>query len=78
MVAWVLPGVLPGVTWRYLECYLGVTWVVTWVVILGCFFSWSQNTRVPQIQTFEKNIFHLEMLPGPAPVLVTWLPGPPS
>ena len=33
VVAWVLPGVLPGVTWRYLEswsvtwCYLGVIWV---------------------------------------------------
>ena len=51
---------------------------VTWVVILGCFFLWSQNTRVPQTQTFEKIIFYLEMLPGPAPVLVTWLPGPPS
>ena len=33
---------------------------------------------LPQPQTFEKINFHLEMLPDPAPVLVTWLPGPPS
>ena len=41
MVAWVLPGVLPGVTWRYLECYLVLLLpgrYLQWVVILECFF----------------------------------------
>ena len=34
VVAWVLPGVLPGVTWRYLECYL-----VLPGRYLGCYFG---------------------------------------
>ena len=59
-----LPGVSPGVTWRYLAFFN--------------FFLWFQNDRVPQTQTFQKNHFHLEMLPGPTPVVVTCLPGPPS
>ena len=85
MVAWVLPGVLPGVAWVLPGVLIGVTWRYpeSYLVLpgryLGCYFGmfcflWSQNTRVPQTQTFEKMIFHLEMLPGLAPVLVTWLP----
>ena len=63
-----LPGVSPGVTWAL----PGVTW-------LFFIFLWSQNNRVPQTQTFRtENNFHLEMLPGPTPVVVTCLPGPPS
>ena len=63
----VLPGVLPGVTWAL----PGVTWVLFW----SLFFLWSQNIRVPQTQTFGQKInFHLEMLPGPTPVVVTCLP----
>ena len=80
MVAWVLSGVLPGYTWCYLECYLEC-YLVLPGRYLGCYFKSffvAQNIRVPQTQTFEKENFHLEMLPGPAPVLVTWLPGPPS
>ena len=71
VVVWVLPGVLPGVTWRYLECYLGVT-----TRYLDCYLGGgcdrSQNARVPQTQTFEKLIFtwkcylvpRLSLLPG--------------
>ena len=70
MVAWVLPGV----TW----CY----WSVTWVVILGKFLFCELQIPAFLKPKLLKNIiftmFHLEMLPGPAPVLVIWLPGPPS
>ena len=31
----------------------------------------TENQCAHQTQTFEKNILHLEMLPGTAPVLVT-------
>ena len=55
-------------TWCYLECYLvlpgmfpGVTWAlpdVTLVFILESFFLlWSQNIRVSQTQTFDKDQF---------------------
>ena len=74
MVAWVLPGVLPGVTWRYLECYL-----VLPGRYLGCYF-WMLFFCGPKIPASLKLklLKNLETLPGPAPVLVTWLPGPPS
>ena len=42
VVAWVLPGVLPGVAWA-------LPGLLFWEVLL-----WSQNIRVPQPQTFEK------------------------
>ena len=62
VVVWVLPGALPGVTWS-----------VTWYY-LGCYFG--DFFCGPKISAFLnlkllKNIFYLEMLPGPAPVLVT-------
>ena len=70
MAAWVLPDV----TCRYLECYLVFSYLgVTWVVILGCKIPASLKLKL-----LKRIFFHLEMLPGPAPVLVTWLPGPPS
>ena len=64
---------LLGVAWSVISlitgCYLGVTWVV----IFCC--GRSQNTRVSQTQTFERNHFHLEMSLGPAPglAIITWL-----
>ena len=63
---------------------LGVTWSVTWalpgLLFWDAFLGWGPKIPASLNQTFEKIIFHLEMLPGPAPqvVLVTWLPGPPS
>ena len=50
----VLPGVLPGVTWRYLVLP-GVTWAlpsVTWVFILECFFF-----VVPKYPRFSNSNF---------------------
>ena len=70
-------GVTWSVTWRYLECYL-----VLPGRYLGCDFRKEKivvkTTRVPQAQTFEEEKNHRKCYPGPALVLVTWLPGPPS
>ena len=57
---------LPG---RYLDCYFGK------VLFL------AHDPKMPaflKLELLKKHNFHLEMLPGPAPVLVTWLPGPPT
>ena len=63
----VLPGALPGVTWSATWALPGITLVYIWGGV--------QNIRVPQTQTFEeKNDFHVEMLPGATPVVVTCLP----
>ena len=57
VVAWVLPRVLPGVTWCYLECYLvlpGRCLALPGFIFWSSFFLWSQNIRVSQTQTFGK------------------------
>ena len=67
MVAWVRPGVTWSVAWCYLalpEVLPGVTWALPGLSFWDAFL-WSQNTRVPQTQTFEKIIFH-------KPGNVTW------
>ena len=59
------------------ECYL------VYLVFPGLLFRSSDFVCVcdPKMSAFLKlkllktNNFHLEMLPGPAPVLVTWLAG---
>ena len=74
----VLPGsylecylVLPGVTWalpgRYLGFYFGVV-----------FLCGPKISAFLKLKLLEKINFHLEVLPGPTPVVVTCLPGPPS
>ena len=61
----VCPGVLPGVTWAL----PGVT----------CFCCMVPKYPRSRISNFwEKINFHLEILPGPTLVVVTWLPGSPS
>ena len=78
--------VLPGVTWCYLECYLvlpgvspGVTWALPgYLAFFYVFFLCPKITAFLKLKLFEKNNFHLKMLPGPTPVVVTCLPGPPS
>ena len=79
----VLPGVLPGVTWSVTWCYLvlpGRYLGVTWVFILESFFFFvvPKYPRFSNSNFWKKINFHLEMLPGPTPVVVTCLPGPPS
>ena len=82
----VLPGVLSGVTWSvtwcYLECYLVLPGCC--LALPGCSSFWSSSFYGPKYPRssnsdfWEKINFHLEMLPGPTPVVVTCLPGPPS
>ena len=72
----VLPGVLPGVTWSVTWsvtwCYLSVAWRYLGFILECCFCG-------PKISAFLKlKLFHLEMLPGPTPLVVTCLPGPPA
>ena len=56
---------LPGVTWGFiLESFF--------------FFMVPKYPRSLNSNFWKKINFHLEMLPGPTPVVVTCLPGPPS
>ena len=74
-------------TWCYLECYLVLPGVLPAVVLpgrylgfyfgVGCFFV-PKYPRFSNSNFWKKINFHLEMLPGPTPVVVTGLPGPPS
>ena len=73
-----LPGVLPGVTWCYLECYLGVAWRYLGFYFRVVFFYGPKISAFLKLKLLGKDQFHLEMLPGPTPVVVTCLPGPPS
>ena len=70
-----LPGVLPGVTWSVTWCYLGVAWLPGFFLFIFC---GPKITAFLKLELFEKSNFHLKMLPGPTPVVVTCLPGPPS
>ena len=78
----VLPGVLPGVTWSVTWCYLVLP---RRCLALHGFLFWSsfffvvpKHPRFSNSNFWKKINFHLEMLPGPTPVVVTCLPGPPS
>ena len=79
--AWT-PGVTWSVTWCYLECYLVLPGRC---LALPGFLFWSRfffvvpkYPRSSNSNFWKKINFHLEMLPGPTPVVVTCLPGPPS
>jgi hypothetical protein len=66
--------VLPGVTWALhgvTGCYLGFYFGVVFFVV-------PKYPRCSNSKFWEKINFHLEMLPGPTPVVVACLLGPPS
>ena len=78
--AWT-PGVTWSVTWCYLECYLvlpGRCLALPGFFILEFFFVVPKYPRFSNSNFWKKINFHPEMLPGPTPVVVTCLPGPPS
>ena len=70
----VLPGVLPRVSPGVLPGH-GVTWVF---IFESFIFAVPKYPRSSNSNFWEKINFHLEVLPGPRPVVVTCSPGPPS
>ena len=66
-----LPGVLHGVTLTLPRGYLGFYFGIT-------IFYGPKISAFLKLKLLGKINFHLEMLPGPTPVVVTCLPGPPS